>query len=200
MAVFIVGGQDPDASVEALELDATISTNINLRNKVTSHPVEDRASISDHAFNENVQIEVVAVATNTPVPSKVKTDNNILTNTGSEFDPSRVKRAYDILRRWYKERTPITLVSDVESFQNCVITDLKVPRSVEWANAVQFSISFEQIRVASTRQALLLVAEPQRAESTPETKEQGKQVQINTTAFGLIGGGGPTIDTLTVGG
>lgn len=200
MAVFIAGGSDPDVSLEALELDATISTNINLRNKVTSHPVENRASISDHAFNENAQIEVVAVATNTPVPSKVKTTKNTLTNSGDEFDRSRVKRAYDIVKRWYRERTLITVVTDVESFQNCVITDLKVPRSVEWANAVQFNISFEQIRVSSTRQALLLVAEPQRDESTDETKEQGRQVQINTTAFGLIGGGGPTIDTLTVGG
>lgn len=182
MAVFIVGGRDPDVATEALELDATISTNINLTNKITSHPVEDRASISDHAFNENVKIEVVAVATNTPVPSKVKTDNNTLTNTGAEFDPSRVKRAYDIIRRWYRERTPITVVTDVESFQNCVITNLKVPRSVEWANAVQFDISLEQIRVASTRQALLLVAEPQRDESTPETKEQGRQRQLTFAA------------------
>ena len=182
MAVFIAGGADPDVSLEALELDATISTNINLRNKVTSHPVENRASISDHAFNENAQIEVLAVTTNTPVPSKVKTTKNTLTNSGNEFDPSRVKRAYDIVKRWYRERTLITVVTDVESFQNCVITDLKVPRSVEWANAVQFNISFEQIRVSSTRQALLLVAEPQRDESTDETKEQGSQRQLTFAA------------------
>lgn len=181
MAIFIAGGVT-DLDALALELDATISVKLSFSNKITSHPVEDRSTITDHVFNENVSLSVTAIATNTTVsPSPVRQDKNLLKNTGEVFDQSRVQRAYDIIKGWYKSRQLISIVTDVEVFNSCVIKSLKVPRSVEWANCVNFEMDFEQIRTTSFRQEQLLVVPKKKNESTPETKEQGKQRNISTS-------------------
>lgn len=175
MTVFIAGGV-VDESREAFEADATVEVMATFKNKITEHPIESGASIVDHVFNQNAEIEVTAVVSNTPVAqSGIKNRKNLIGSNNVVYDSARTKRAYDILKDWYKTRKLITIVTDLDSYRNCVMTDLKIPRSAEWSESAQFKMTFTQVRITGTQTSLFLVAEPIRDNSEEEKKSEGSQ-------------------------
>ena len=116
--------------------DAVFSLSHNSNVMVTEHPVQSGASIADHSFMEQdeVQIEIGM------------TDTAISVNGPSE---SRSVNAYAQLYSLMAAREPITLITRLKTYRNMLITSISAPDDYHTMNALKANIYFKQINIVS---------------------------------------------------
>lgn len=134
-------GKTPNA-IGAFEIDVTVSEVHNRSASVTSNPVESGASISDHVINDPKTVTLSGVVSNTPLA---------LFGIGS--DESRSQSAFDALEELYDSREPFDLQTGFKLYQNCVFTNLTMPKTR--AGELRFTASFRQVTVVDTELALI---------------------------------------------
>jgi hypothetical protein len=168
--LFIAGGITPDPNVGPIqtfiEMDSTVSLETRFAGNLTTHPVETGTRIADHLTRENPRFRVSGVTSNTPVRLR---DLNSILPTGK-----RTKNVYDILKQMYETGHFFTLVADLESYENCVITNFGFTQTVDKAEAVYLDIDIEKIRVATPERVFSqLAVDAQYADDSAKKTDAG---------------------------
>ena len=126
----------------------------------TQHPVETGSAITDHVFLNNSEISIKGVVSDfSPSPDYVTMEFLDLVDAGSN-QQSHTQQIKATLLRIHKGREAVTVqvsdnsFSEVELFENCVITSLSFSDDPEAGEAIYPDIKLSQIRVVSksTRQ------------------------------------------------
>lgn len=172
---FVAGGQLADAAGNAsaavpfIELDSTAEVTTDFSGKVSTHAVGSGARMADHFSLENPKFSIRGVTSNTPVYDTVY--NNVSKNYGK-----RTKNVYDVLKSMFKSGQVFTLVCDLDSYQNCVISNFGFTQNVEQANALHLDLKIEQIRIATSRtvQAIIPNLNPEIAQDSTSKGQGGK--------------------------
>lgn len=158
---------DPETGNSVI-VDADLIQNHRLSANVTSHPVEVGSDITDHVRPEPEEYNLTGIITNTPakVLGVVVTDpanlNATISTTLGDYNQSRAKIAYDILRGWLLNGT-LLIISNarpVGEYQgevdpvsktaegSMVMTSLDVPMDAARANVLEFTASFQKVETA----------------------------------------------------
>lgn len=125
----------------ALSFDSVPSIGVKRSADVTSYPVETGAEVSDHVQIKNNTFTMSGVITETPV----RLIKDLLYSAG--VNGTRISTAITYLDKIYKQRQPITLITEHEVFENVILKGIAYDYQSEFA--MKFDLDFEQIRVVS---------------------------------------------------
>ncbi|WP_252148081.1 phage baseplate protein, partial [Escherichia coli] len=116
---------------------------VNVRRSadVTSYPVENGATVSDHVQIKNNKFSLKGRITETPI----KSDPGLLKSAG--VNGNRRSLAIDYLNQIMDSRQPFLLVTENKTFENVVLTGIEYTE--EASESLVFDLSFEQIRLVS---------------------------------------------------
>ena len=138
--VLIIANKQQASAVGTLLLpDCVVSITHKFENEVTEHPIDGKASISDHVVNRNVTITLSGIY-NTYAIQKYKNDSVSSTN--------RVAEAYRKLLDLRNSRTPFSVVSKYDVYNDCVVKSLSIPVAPDDGNTLIFNMDVVQVRLS----------------------------------------------------
>lgn len=125
-----------------LQFDVTESETHKSTAKVTDHPVETGAQISDHVINEPDTLDLIAWVTNTPIAS---TDQLIA------FSPARAEQAYEQLRQMKSTGAPCAAETTLRTYESMLITELTITRNKDTGQAISVSLKLKELQTATNQ-------------------------------------------------
>ena len=140
ITVFLAGGTSNTNSFVA---DAIIKVDQKFSNQITEYTVDKKNKITDHVFNNNPKYTIEGVVTNHPI---TQYDNNII-----GYDGNRVAAADKLLRQLWTDKSAFTVITEYENIEYCLMSDYEASFSADSSEALNFTISVEQIRFAETQ-------------------------------------------------
>jgi hypothetical protein len=120
-----------------LELDAVISETINLNNTVTSAPIETGENVTDHVYNEPLELSMECIVS----------DSDIVRSISLQANPVARIQAYESLVDLWKAKTPVDVVAGYEVYPNMLITSISIPRANDDGDSIRFNVSFLQANI-----------------------------------------------------
>ncbi|EFG1160729.1 hypothetical protein BR197_004099 [Escherichia coli] len=126
---------------QAIVFDAVPNIGVKRQADVTSYPVENGATVSDHVQIKNNKFSLKGRITETPI----KSDPGLLKSAG--VNGNRRSLAIDYLNQIMDSRQPFLLVTENKTFENVVLTGIEYTE--EASESLVFDLSFEQIRLVS---------------------------------------------------
>ncbi len=124
------------SNIGGVFLDATISEEHEYNSRVTQFPVENGTVISDHIINDPIRLSISGIVSDSPI--------RFLSFFNRSTD------AFNRLIRIHELKERITVVTGIKIYENMVMTSLNVPREVGTGQALNFSMEFQQILLASS--------------------------------------------------
>lgn len=155
--------------VEITALDATLSHQIQRTATATMHPIESGSKISDHVQLDPVVVTVTGFVSNNPVTF-------LSFGLVPQQDQTRSKSAYDALVQTFDNKELVQVQSELEVFDDMVMTSLTVPRDRTNFNALQFTATFQKIKRVGT--LVVELAEDVEELAAPE-QDLGKQNPVD---------------------
>lgn len=152
------------ADGKKLSFDAATDINHEFTSKVTSYPVEDKSTVSDHVVNENPRYTVTGVFSDATL--------NI------PFIPNNFKQSevYRMLLKMRDDRKTVTLLTPLDIFSDLIVTRIGLPRTAGQGDALFVDIEFEKIRKVSSELTTVFVG------SSSSSGDKNKQPKSGTTA------------------
>lgn len=143
--------------IDVFVMDATTKFDVSKKSRVTKHPVEDKSNISDHVIKENTIINIEGVVSNSHGDELGKVPRNEVDQQSTD----RVRAAYQYLSLLMNNRTPVTIVGYLESFENCILTNFSAPETSKFSHehALDLSLTFEQIRTTTVDNVTLFASD-----------------------------------------
>jgi len=120
-----------------LELDAVVSETINLNNTVTSAPIETGETVTDHVYNEPLELSMECIIS----------DSDIVRSVNSQINQVARIQAYESLVDLWKAKSPVDVVAGYEVYSNMLITSISIPRANEDGDSIRFTASFIQANI-----------------------------------------------------
>jgi hypothetical protein len=175
-----------NAIIDSLVLDASVKEEHISEVDVTDHPVEQGAAVSDHARPKPEELTIEGVVSNTPL-------SNLQTSRATTFEgvsftsnaasqsvrgmPGNAESAYAQLRALRDKPILITVVTALRTYDNLIMTSLKVPRDKDTGDVLKFEAKFKQVRIVTN--AVTVVA-TKKSKAKP-AQNNGAQSGFNTT-------------------
>lgn len=149
------------AFINHVVCDVVIERTVNLESEVTSHPVEDGFSVSDHVTRKPITLNMTAFFTPTPVTFFSEIGNN----------QNRLAEVFTALHEIYRRGEPITIRTTDAIFYDMVMTHAPLPRNVRDGLAYSAQLSFVQVRRVF-----------QKTEALPNAEADGKNGETELDA------------------
>ena len=136
-----------------IQLDVATQETHNARSYTTTNPVEDGVDITDHVRLMPLEITLTGVISDTPSvfnliknPS-LSTTNFVTTILGTS---KRSIDAYNKIMELRKSRTPFTVITNLNVYDDMILEDFTVERNAYTANAIHFTAKMKQIKIVGT--------------------------------------------------
>lgn len=171
-----------DTGKEKLIFDAIFSTDYLHSLSITSHPVQQGANISDHAYEE------ASVLTFEIGMSDVM--ESITSGQFNDSGSTRSVSAYKKLRELQSQRIPLTVVTKFGTYTNMLVETLAVPDDSTTNEALKATVVLKQIFVVAVS-TVKISERPQKSEATNEGEQKPIQVDqsiLHQLINGKIGG------------
>jgi hypothetical protein len=122
--------------------------------RITDHPVQGGASISDHAYNlpDKLTIEIFV--------SDVM--DVLVKNQFSEYTTKSVS-AYEVLRELKEARQPLEINTRLRIYEDMIIENMFITDDYKSRNSLRCSVSFRQIIMASVSTEIVVLKRKQQA-------------------------------------
>lgn len=141
-------------SIGGIELDAVLSETHNNKVRITKHPVELGADITDHAIIEPKIINITAQVSDTPLGAAAfgqiidlvtglfgtSTDNNI----------TRSNAAYNAIIQLMEQREPIDVQTKLKLYENMLITNVSTTQDKATSRVVLITIALEEVIIVES--------------------------------------------------
>jgi hypothetical protein len=168
--------------IDEIELDCAISESHVGEVDITEHPVEEGFNVSDHSRPKPDALTLEGIVSNTPFNQSQRTrvikvlgDTKFQSNSQadrSQGTPGYAEAAYTKLRKLRDTGKIISVVTQIRTYSNMVMTSLAIPRDGKTGDALRFTASFKQIRVVKNKATKKVVSKEPKAQ--PKAKA-GKQ-------------------------
>lgn len=129
-----------NAEIGSITVDAAVSERHKSGSKVTRHPIEAGAAITDHVQPMPDELTLEGVVSDTPT-------DFLAFLGGGDRSSTAYKGLLDIIAK----RTPIKIVTTLRTYENMVLEGLEVPRDAKKGNIVHFTVSATQIRIVESQ-------------------------------------------------
>lgn len=127
----LYGKKYAKGKVGSVELDVTIREDHRYSSRVTTYPIEDGSTLSDHIINEPTVLVLEGIVTDTPL--------GFLSLFNRSVD------AFNRLIQIHQNRQLVTVVTGLKVYPNMVITVLNVPREVRTGQSLRFTIEMQEV-------------------------------------------------------
>jgi hypothetical protein len=164
--------------VAGIVIDATVSEDHSHSCDLTENPVEEGAKITDHVQLKPAELTIEGVITDTPLGFAVIGNiQNLIRSVSTIFGASsRSLDAFDELLALQKSRRPFTVLTGLKRYQNMILTDLSIPRTIQTGKALHFKAVMKEIRIVKSATS----AAPRTSSATRSlagaTRNAGQQV------------------------
>lgn len=160
-------------------VDAVLTENHSFKSNVTQFPIEDGSTISDHIYNEPESVTMAGIVTTTPIIANLQANP-----AQAAAAASAVQTALAMFLLIRDTRRPITLITNLQRYENMVLTQLMIPRDkangkaaprpgVIQTDSMRFTAEFVSIKIVGFASFL---AKPQ---PTPAAGKAGDQAKAN---------------------
>lgn len=142
-----------------LVLDATDSEIIEYSSTITNHPVSSGSNISDHIYENPISITMEGRITDDSLLGRdLDTlpgflEGNIVTNIYNYITGPTKKQilAFNFLETLKKNKSLVTIVAKMKSYDNMAIESLNFSRDSEVGNNLCFTIKLKQLNIVTTK-------------------------------------------------
>jgi len=124
------GGVEPRRSIGGLYPDVVVEENHEDSLQITEHPVEQGASVADHAFKKPVSVTV---------------------RGGVSGSVGEAREFYEQLRELQALREPFDIVTGKRLYKNMLLESLTVVTDVNTENALLFTAQCREVIIAVTQ-------------------------------------------------
>lgn len=130
-----------DYKIGTVELDLILGEDHIFSNQITEHTVENGSVISDHIKNDLQEGSLTGLVTNHSIKQF-----GLITGV-----TNRAKEAYDELKRIWKERSLISIITIMQRYDNVAITNVSSPRDEGTGEAIIFNVSFREVKIVKLK-------------------------------------------------
>lgn len=191
-------------NVNSLEFDAVLNEGHGSTITVTENPVEDGADVTDHVEVKPKTFTLDAVVSNDPITLQSALLGNVTSALGnipapvkqiSSFGVSKIagflldndsknrtRDAYTILRSLQDNRILVSIVTQLTTYSNMIITNISAPRTQASGGGITFSLTFQEVRIVSSATVALPEINTQAASAVPTKKLGSKATKSLTDA------------------
>lgn len=108
--------------------------------KITSHPVETGASVSDHSYVEPSELKL-----------EIMMSDVVSTNSSDQFNNSnsRSVSAFQTLLEIQRKRSPVSVYTRLKTYKNMLISSLSVDDTADTVEALNASVTLVEIPMAT---------------------------------------------------
>lgn len=161
----------PERSIGGIQMDVTLEEKHDDELEVTEHPVEQGASINDHAWKKPAVVAISGAVGDCSLP-------------GFLGDKPSVA-AYQALVKLQESREPFDIVTGKRKYRNMVMTGLSVTTDAAGENALFFSAECREVIIVSTETATVTrsAARSKQANAARKggTSQKGSKSAASTT-------------------
>ena len=168
-----------EGKTSTIYLDATINETSSNKSTMTTHPVERRTSVSDHVILEPRELTIEGIITNTPFDTASqlsglatsvvgRVGRNVLGTgplssglqvaagktlsslfgIGNDVRVSTAVKEFNLIR---EAKTPITIVTGLQTYTDFLLIGFQISRDKDTGNAVNVSLEFREIKFAESQ-------------------------------------------------
>jgi hypothetical protein len=130
-----------DYKIGTIELDLILGEEHNFSNEITEHTIENGSVISDHIKNNLENGSLTGLITNHSIKQF-----GLITGV-----TNRAKDAFDELKRLWKERSLISIITIMQRYDNVVIENVSMPRDEGTGEAIIINLSFRQVKIVKLK-------------------------------------------------
>jgi hypothetical protein len=151
-----------------IDIDATISMTSNMTATASSSPIEDGSLVTDNVVLNNRMLNI-----NDAIIQKVSLTT---LSIGSNPFANRAKDGYDLIKEYWENKIPFTVITKLDRFSPVVITSFVPRNSAEVGDSLRFSITLEELQIVESLE-IILPAKDVVADAQSGTSEvnQGKK-------------------------
>jgi hypothetical protein len=149
--------------------DATFNETHDTSLKITEHPVQTGANITDHAYMQPARV-VLSIGMSDAMDSYTPGQWGI--QQGKSIN------AYQQLLGWQKNRIVLTLNTNLNTYSNMIIENISAPRDSKTLYSLKATVTLRQLIIASTAQ--VTVASDTTTTQTTTTPKTAGNVQTTT--------------------
>ena len=120
-----------------IELDAVVGETITFNNTVTSAPIESGESITDHVFNQPLELSLECIISEADIVRQF---------TDSAAPKARIE-AYESLKDLWRSKAPVEVVAGYETYTNMLVGNITIPRTNADGNSIRFNVSLVQATI-----------------------------------------------------
>lgn len=162
--------------VEGYGIDAAISEEHALEAEITSYPVEDGGTISDHRTKTPRSVTLELVVSDTPIGDAARTreleDQAGLSAEGAL--PSDEALAF--FEAIHEDSTLCEVVTNIRTYQNMLLESLTIPVDAETGHSFVATAVFREVVIVENKRTFVDVAEPRGAKRRDLGSRGAKEV------------------------
>jgi hypothetical protein len=157
--------------------DAVMRLDHNQSQRITQHPVQTGANITDHSFSLPAQLTM-------EIGMSDVMDNYKIDQWGSDTsEPTKSVHAYLTLVDWKNKGKPLKITTRMDIYENMVIATISAPDDVKTVHGVRCVVTFQQIFTASI--------EKRKTSALPSKTDLNKKGSVPTQDLGRDNMSGP---------
>lgn len=128
-----------------LQMDASLNETHTEGTEWTDNPVEEGASLSDHATDMRAEITIDGVVSRLLDPTRLAGPD-----PSFNISPTRHLKAWNILLSMKKRHELVTVVTSLATYRNMAIQTITATRNLEASEALFFSVTLREVQFATT--------------------------------------------------
>ena len=176
------------ATTKGISVDASVSEEHVTSCEPTDNPVEGGAKITDHVQLNPKQLTIEGVISDSPLGFAVIGNiQNMARAVATVFGNSvRSIDAYNELVELQESRIPFTVVTGLKRYENMILTNLSVPRTVETGRAIHFKAVMREIKIVNSEVTPSVNIGSGVRDVASKTKDNGQKVTTPVPAESKI--------------
>lgn len=136
-------------SVGDLAFDLILSEDHAFESNLSTHPVEDKADITDHIQQMLQGGRLKGLVSNHSIHATTLTRSNA--RTANSLGAGRAGTAWEICRWIWENREPVTIVTSLDTYPNVGIKQMTTHRDSETGDCLEIEVTFQQMRRVSLK-------------------------------------------------
>lgn len=194
------------ASIDVLELDASIRENHEFESDISENEIEDGSNVADNATLKPIMLNMECIISEAPIGFKQaltsgaggaigsrsgiggSAASGLVTGglgvLGSQVLGDGVNRrdnAYDKIIELWRSRRPITVVTGLKTYNNMLVKKVSMPRESKNGNSLVFNVTLHQVKIVQSK-TVALPAQNTKSKSSASALSQGSQKTTPATA------------------
>ena len=145
-----------DSKLTYMPFNLFISEKHSLKFRVSEHPLQDGATISDHVHQEMQECTVEGMFTNHPLRkleevNEVKFKDEYATSDVKPTVSNTALANFEKLKLLAKQRKPVRLVCSLEIYPKMVITGIDYDRDSKSGSSIRFTMTLRELKTVSLK-------------------------------------------------